>query len=41
LEKLKMKTRLNHFTLKSKLYLNALHSAFAALRTLTTAQVPA
>jgi hypothetical protein len=41
LEKLKMKTRLNHFTLKSKLYLNALHSAFATLRTLTTSQVTA
>jgi hypothetical protein len=41
LEKLKVKTRLNHFTLKSKLYLNALHSAFAPLRTLTTSQVTA
>jgi hypothetical protein len=41
LEKLKMKTHLNHFTLKSKLYLNALHSAFATLRTLTTSQVTA
>jgi hypothetical protein len=41
LEKLQMKTHLNHFTLKSKLYLNALHSAFATLRTLTTGQVPA
>lgn len=41
LEKLKLKTHLNHFTLKSKLYLNALHSAFATLRTLTTGQVPA
>jgi hypothetical protein len=41
LEKLKVKTRLNHFTLKSKLYLNALHSAFATLRTLTTSQVTA
>jgi len=41
LEKLKIKTHLNHFTLKSKLYLNALHSAFATLRTLTTGQVPA
>ena len=35
LERLKMKTQLNHFTLKSKLYLNALHSAFASLRALT------
>jgi hypothetical protein len=41
LEKLKMKTHLNHFTLKSKLYINALHSAFATLRTLTTSQVTA
>lgn len=41
LEKLKMKTHLNHFMLKSKLYLNALHSAFATLRTLTTNQVTA
>lgn len=38
LERLKMKTHLNHFALKSKLYLNALHSAFATLRTLTPAQ---
>ena len=38
LERLKMKTHLNHFTLKSKLYLNALHSAFATLRTLTPVQ---
>ncbi len=35
LERLKMKTNLNHFALKSKLYLNALRSAFATLRTLT------
>jgi DDE superfamily endonuclease len=41
LERLKMKTHLNHFTLKSKLYLTALHSAFATLRTLTTGQVTA
>jgi hypothetical protein len=41
LEKLKMKTHLNHFTLKSKLYLNALHAAFTTLRTLTTGQVTA
>ena len=38
LERLKMKTQLNHFTLKSKLYLNALHSAFATLRALTPGQ---
>src|SRR5713101_549167 len=38
LERLKMKTQLNHFTLKSKLYLNALHSAFASLRALTPIQ---
>jgi hypothetical protein len=35
LERLKMKTKLNHFALKAKLYLNALRSAFATLRTLT------
>jgi hypothetical protein len=34
LERLKGKTKLNHFALKAKLYLNALHSAFATLRTL-------
>ena len=41
LERLKMTTKLNHFALKSKLSLTALHSAFATLRTLTTSQVPA
>jgi DDE superfamily endonuclease len=35
LERLKMRTKLNHFALKSKLYLNALRSAFATLQTLT------
>ena len=35
LERLKMKTQLNHFALKSKLYLNALQAAFSTLRTLT------
>jgi DDE superfamily endonuclease len=35
LERLKGKTKLNHFALKAKLYLSALHSAFATLRTLT------
>ena len=35
LEGLKGKTKLNHFALKAKLYLAALHSAFATLRTLT------
>jgi hypothetical protein len=35
LERLKGKTKLNHFALKAKLYLAALHSAFATLRTLT------
>ena len=35
LERLKMGTKLNHFALKSKLYLNALRSAFSTLRTLT------
>jgi len=41
LERLKLKTHLNHFTLKSKLYLNALHSAFATLRQLTLQPNPA
>jgi hypothetical protein len=41
LERLKMGTQLNHFTLKSKLYLNALRSAFATLRALTPGQSPA
>jgi len=35
LERLKRKTTLNHFALKSKLYLNALQAAFSTLRTLT------
>lgn len=35
LERLKSKTTLNHFALKSKLYLNALQAAFSTLRTLT------
>jgi hypothetical protein len=38
LERLKMKTQLNHFTLKSKLYLNALRSAFDTLRALAPVQ---
>ncbi len=37
LERLKMKTKLNHFALKSKLYVNALRSAFATLQTLSPA----
>ena len=41
LERLKVKTKLNHFALKSKLYLNALHSAFSTLRHLTPLQDPA
>ena len=40
-ERLKGKTQLNHFALKSKLYLNALHSAFSTLRALTPVQGPA
>jgi len=32
LEMLKVETRLNHFALKSKLYITALHSAFSTLR---------
>jgi hypothetical protein len=38
LERLKRKTTLNHFALKSKLSLNALRSAFATLRALSPAQ---
>jgi hypothetical protein len=38
LERLKMRTKLNHFALKSKLYLNALRSSFSTLRTLTPVQ---
>jgi hypothetical protein len=38
LERLKMGVQLNPFTLKSKLYLNALHSAFSPLRALTPVQ---
>ena len=38
LERLKGKTKLNHFALKAKLYLNALHSAFSTLRHLTPLQ---
>jgi hypothetical protein len=41
LERLKRKTKLNHFALKSKLYLNALHSAFSTLRQLTSLPTPA
>jgi hypothetical protein len=41
LERLKMKTHLSHFALKSKLYLNALHSAFSTLRQLTSLPNPA
>jgi Transposase DDE domain. len=41
LEQLKGKTKLNHFALKSKLYLNALHSAFSTLRALTPVQCTA
>jgi len=41
LERLKMRTQLNHFTLKAKLYLNALHSAFTTLRALTSVQASA
>lgn len=37
LERLKMRTNLNHFALKSKLYVNALRSAFATLQTLSPA----
>jgi len=38
LERLKMRTKLNHFALKSQLYLNALRSSFSTLCTLTPVQ---
>jgi hypothetical protein len=41
LEQLKGQTKLNHFALKSKLYLNALHSAFSTLRQLMPLPNPA
>jgi hypothetical protein len=41
LELLKGDTKLNHFALKSKLYLRAIHSAFAALRELHPVQLAA
>ena len=41
LELLKGDTKLNHFALKSKLYLRAIQSAFAALRDLKPAQLAA
>ena len=41
LERLKVDTKLNHFALKSKLYINALHSAFSTLRELTSVQFTA
>ena len=41
LEWLKGKTTLNHFALKAKLYLNALHSAFSTLRQLMPLPNPA
>jgi hypothetical protein len=41
LERLKGKTKLNHFALKAKLYLTALHSAFSTLRQLAPLPSPA
>ena len=41
LELLKGSTRLNHFALKSKLYVRALHTAFAALRDLQPVRLAA
>ena len=41
LELLKSDTKLNHFALKSKLYLHAIQSAYAALRKLNPAQLAA
>lgn len=41
LELLKCDTQLNHFALKSKLYLHAIHSAYATLRQLNPARLAA
>lgn len=41
LELLKSNTKLNHFALKSKLYLHAIHSAFATLRQLNPPRLAA
>ncbi len=41
LEMLKVETKLNHFALKSKLYINALRSAFSTLRQLNPIQFTA
>ena len=41
LERVKVETKLHHFALKSKLYINALHSAFSTLRALTPVQFTA
>jgi hypothetical protein len=41
LELRKVDTKLNHFALKSKLYINALHSAFSTLRELSPPQFAA
>jgi len=41
LEILKVDAKLNHFALKSKLYINALHSAFDTLRELNPIQFAA
>lgn len=41
LEMLKVETKTNHFALKTKLYINALHSAFQTLRELNPVQLSA
>lgn len=41
LEMLKVESKMNHFALKSKLYINALHSAFSTLRELNPIQFTA
>jgi len=41
LERLKVETKLNHFALKSKIYMNALHAAFSTLRQLSPPQLAA
>jgi hypothetical protein len=41
LEMLKVETKTNHFALKTKLYVNALHSAFQTLREFNLVQFSA
>jgi poly-D-alanine transfer protein DltD len=41
LEKLKLKTRLNHFEIKNKIYIKALKSAYAELANINAQTMPA